>query len=69
MSGSFPPSGFPTIRMPSHFFGELGRSSLPFGRCRGGKGADPDDVRFSWSIAKPMWREWAEADGEALELF
>ena len=34
-----------------------------------GEGADPGDVTFSWSIANPMWREWAGENREALELF
>jgi hypothetical protein len=41
----------------------------PLRQMAGGKGAGPSDLRFSWSIANPMWREWAVANGEALELF
>ena len=41
----------------------------PFRELTVGKGADPTDVKFSWSISKPMWREWAEANREAFELF
>jgi hypothetical protein len=35
----------------------------------GAWGADPGDVRFSWSIASPMRREWAGENREAFELF
>jgi hypothetical protein len=35
----------------------------------GAVGADPRDLKFSWSIADPMWREWALENGEALGLF
>ncbi len=34
-----------------------------------GQGADPDDPKFSWSIANPKLREWAGENREALELF
>jgi hypothetical protein len=34
-----------------------------------GEGANPDDLKFSWSIANPKWREWAGENREALELF
>jgi hypothetical protein len=34
-----------------------------------GPGAAPGDLKFSWSIANPMWREWAGANREAFELF
>jgi hypothetical protein len=34
-----------------------------------GRGANPDDLQFSWSIANPKWREWAGENREALELF
>ena len=39
---------------------------------RGGafvEGPFPDDLKFSWSIAKPKMREWAGENREALELF
>jgi hypothetical protein len=39
---------------------------------RGGafvEGPYPDDLKFSWSIAKPRMREWAGENREALELF
>jgi hypothetical protein len=39
---------------------------------RGGafvEGPYPDDLKFSWSIAKPKMREWAGENREALELF
>jgi hypothetical protein len=32
-------------------------------------GADPGDLKFSWSIANPTLREWAGANREAFELF
>jgi len=35
----------------------------------GEHGADPAESKFSWSIARPMWRAWAGENGEALELF
>ena len=34
-----------------------------------GEGAEPDDPKFSWSIANPKLREWAGENREALELF
>jgi hypothetical protein len=33
------------------------------------RGATPEDLTFSWSIADPKLREWAEANRAALELF
>jgi hypothetical protein len=36
---------------------------------RWGDGPDPDDPKFSWSIANPKAREWAGENREALELF
>jgi hypothetical protein len=41
----------------------------PFRGMLGAEGADSGDVRFSWSIANPMWREWAGKNREAFELF
>jgi hypothetical protein len=35
----------------------------------GGNGADPSELKFSWSIANPTLREWAGANREAFELF
>ena len=35
----------------------------------GGNGADPSELKFSWSIANPTLREWAGENREALELF
>jgi hypothetical protein len=35
----------------------------------GRNGADPGELKFSWSIANPTLREWAEANREAFELF
>ena len=52
--------------MPSHSFGERTKSSLPCGLC---KAQYPDDPKFSWSIADPKSREWAEENRQALELF
>ena len=34
-----------------------------------GPGAQPSDLKFSWSIAIPKLREWARLNQEALELF
>jgi hypothetical protein len=34
-----------------------------------GNGADPGELKFSWSIANPTLREWAGANREAFELF
>ena len=30
---------------------------------------NPDELKFSWSIANPTWREWTLENREALELF
>src|SRR5215475_6716897 len=35
----------------------------------GGNGADPGELKFSWSIANPTLREWARKNREAFELF
>jgi hypothetical protein len=35
----------------------------------GGNGADPGDLKFSWSIANPTLREWADENREAFGLF
>jgi hypothetical protein len=34
-----------------------------------GNGADPSELKFSWSIANPTLREWASQNREAFELF
>src|SRR5271154_604266 len=34
-----------------------------------GNGADPIDLKFSWSIANPKLRDWAGENREAFELF
>jgi hypothetical protein len=34
-----------------------------------GEGANPEDLKFSWSIANPIWREWTAANREAFDLF
>jgi hypothetical protein len=34
-----------------------------------GRGASPDGLKFSWSIANPSWRVWTLENREALELF
>jgi hypothetical protein len=34
-----------------------------------GNGADPGELKFSWSIANPALREWAGENREAFELF
>ena len=41
----------------------------PIAGMVGGNGADPGDVRFSWSIANPTLRVWAGENREAFELF
>ncbi len=41
----------------------------PFRGLKGAQGADPGDVKFSWSTANPMWRQWAEENREGVELF
>ena len=35
----------------------------------GGNGADPSELKFSWSIANPTLRQWAGENREAFELF
>src|SRR4051794_39852604 len=32
-----------------------------------GRGANPDEVKFSWSLANPSWREWTLENREALD--
>ena len=53
-------------------FTYLRRASEKLTPVRGvvvGQGADPGQLKFSWSIARPMWREWAGENREAFELF
>ena len=53
-------------------FTYLRRASEKLTPVRGvvvGQGADPGQSKFSWSIAHPMWREWAGENREAFELF
>ena len=53
-------------------FTYLRRASEKLTPIRGmgaGEGADPGDLKFSWSIANPKLREWAGENREAFELF
>jgi len=43
--------------------------SVPIRAMTWGEGANPDDTKFSWSIANPKLWEWAGLNREALELF
>jgi len=51
------------------YFRRASEKVTPIRGMVGGKGADPGDSKFSWSIANPKLREWAGENREALELF
>ena len=69
MSRSFCAFSVPDDRNAFAFLRRAWEKLTPLRGLTRGKGADPSDVKFSWSIANPMWREWAEANREAFELF
>jgi len=51
------------------YFRRASEKVTPIRWMVGGKGADPDDSKFSWSIANPTLREWAGENREAFEMF
>src|SRR5689334_18638882 len=70
----FDVAAFRAFRIPDdqNAFAFLRRANEKLTPIRGmiwGQGADPTDVKFSWSIANPKLREWAGENREALELF
>src|SRR6516165_12436921 len=70
----FDVAAFRAFRLPDeqNAFTYLRRASeklTPIVGMEGGNGADPGDLKFSWSIANPTLREWAGANREAFELF
>ena len=70
----FDVAAFRAFRIPDdqNAFAFLRRANEKLTPIRGmiwGQGADPTDVKFSWSIANPKLREWAEANREWYELF
>ena len=70
----FDVAAFRAFRLPDeqNAFTYLRRASeklTPIVGMVGGNGADPGELKFSWSIANPTLREWAEENREAFELF
>jgi hypothetical protein len=70
----FDVAAFRAFRLPDeqNAFTYLRRASeklTPIVGMVGGNGADPGDLKFSWSIANPTLREWAGENREAFELF
>jgi hypothetical protein len=51
------------------YFRRASEKLTPIRGLKWGEGANPDDPKFSWSIANPKWREWAGENREAFELF
>ena len=50
-------------------FTYLRRASEKLTPIRGWNGGEPGQLKFSWSTANPMLREWAGENREAFELF
>src|SRR5262249_57406006 len=67
----FDVGAFGAFRVPDdqNAFAFLRRAREKLTPIRWGEGPYPDDPKFSWSIADPKAREWAEENREALELF
>jgi hypothetical protein len=70
----FDVAAFRAFRLPDeqNAFTYLRRASeklTPIVGMVGGNGADPGDLKFSWSIANPTLREWAGENREAFERF
>jgi len=70
----FDVAAFRAFRLPDeqNAFTYLRRASeklTPIVGMVGGNGADPGDLKFSWSIANPKLREWAGENREAFALF
>jgi hypothetical protein len=67
----FDVAAFRAFRIPDdqNAFAFLRRAIEKVTPRRWGEGPDPDDPKFSWSIANPKAREWAGENREALELF
>ena len=70
----FDVAAFLAFRVPDdqNAFTYLRRANEKLIPLRGQKaavGTNPGDRNFSWSSASPMWREWAEVNREAFELF
>ena len=70
----FDVAAFRAFRLPDeqNAFTYLRRASeklTPIVGMVGGNGADPGELKFSWSIANPTLREWAGENREAFELF
>ena len=70
----FDVAAFRAFRLPDeqNAFTYLRRASeklTPIVGMVGGNGADPSELKFSWSIANPTLRQWAGENREAFELF
>ena len=70
----FDVAAFRAFRLPDeqNSFTYLRRASeklTPIRGMVGGNGADPSELKFSWSIANPTLRVWARENREAFELF
>jgi hypothetical protein len=70
----FDVAAFREFRIPDeqNAFTNLRRASeklTPIVGMVGGNGADPGELKFSWSIANPTLRAWAGENREAFELF
>jgi hypothetical protein len=70
----FDVAAFRAFRLPDeqNAFTYLRRASeklIPIVGMVDGNGADPGELKFSWSIANPTLREWAGENREAFELF
>ena len=66
----FDVAAFRAFRLPDeqNAFTYLRRASEKLTPIRG-DGADPSELKFSWSTANPKLREWAGENREAFELF
>jgi hypothetical protein len=70
----FDVEAFRAFRIPEDqnafaFFRRASEKLTPIVGMVGGNGADPGELKFSWSIANPKLREWAGENREAFELF
>ncbi len=70
----FDVAAFRSFRVPDdqNAFAYLRQANAKLTPIRGEKGdygTYPRGPKFSWSSTSPMWRDWAEANREAFELF
>src|SRR3954453_615020 len=61
--------GLPDVQNAFTYLRRASEKLTPIVGMVHGNGADPSELKFSWSIANPTLREWAGENREAFELF